>query len=175
MKTSQRTLTVVAIAAALCLLVAASVLAAPSAPNAVTISKTVEPLVIKPDYTGLLTYTIILLNDTGTVPAFMTDTLPIFLSFNNWVGQHAGALAVGDVVTWTGNLEAGSPVTLTFTAKLPDPESMTPVIAEGKIDNTAYVAPMDGTVILPPVGSDTATTRFYRYIYLPLVMRNFAQ
>lgn len=172
MKTSNKTLAVVAIAVALCLLIVASVVAAPSAPNAVTITKTVSPQVIKPDYTGLLTYTITLLNDTGTAPAFMTDTLPTYLSFNAWVQRPTGALAVGDVITWTGNLVAGSPVTLIFTAKLPDPESMTPLIAEGEIVNTAYVALMDGTVILPPVDSDSATTRFYRYIYLPLVLRN---
>lgn len=173
MKTSQRTLVAVTIAAALCLLIAASVLAAPSAPNAVTISKTVSPQVIKPDYTGVLTYTIVLANDTGVASGLvMTDALPTLLSFGAWVTQPTGAINVGDMITWTGTLTAGSPVTLTFTALLPGPESMTFLVDDGQIVNTAYLGHLVGTVIFPD-DSDSAITRFYRYIYLPLVMRNF--
>jgi len=172
MKTSQRTWGVVVIAAALYLLVAASVLAAPSAPNAVTISKTVSPQLIKPDYAGVLTYTIVLANDTGVASGLvMTDVLPTLLSFGTWVTQPAGAVNVGDTVRWTGALTAGSPVTLTFTALLPGPESMTVLVNNGQIVNTAYVGHLEDTVIIID-DSDTAITRFYRYIYLPLVMRN---
>ncbi|MGC9397379.1 MAG: hypothetical protein ACP5J4_21245 [Anaerolineae bacterium] len=175
MKTSQRTLTVVAIAVALCLLLAASVLAAPSAPNAVTISKTVSPQVIKPDYTGVLTYTITLENDTDVVSGIvMTDALPTLLSFGTWVAQPPGAFNVGDTITWTGSITVGSPVQLVFTAQLPGPETMTLLVAEGQIVNTAYLGHLEGTVILPD-DSDSAITRFYRYIFLPLVMRNFTQ
>jgi uncharacterized repeat protein (TIGR01451 family) len=174
MKTSQKTLTIVAMVAALCLLIVASVLAAPSAPNAVTINKTVSPQVIKPDYTGVLTYTITLANDTAVVSGIvMTDALPTLLSFGAWVTQPSGAINVGDTITWTGTITAGSPVQLVFTAQLPGPETMTLLVAEGEIVNTAYLGHLDGTVILPD-DSDSATTRFYRYIFLPLVMRNFA-
>jgi len=175
MKTSQKTLIIVAIAVALCLLIAASVLAAPSAPNAVTISKTVSPQVIKPDYAGVLIYTITLANDTDVVSGIvMTDALPALLSFGTWVTQPPGALNVGDTITWTGTITAGSPVQLVFTAQLPGPETMTFLVAEGQIVNTAYLGHLDGTVILPD-DSDSAITRFYRYIFLPLVMRSFAQ
>lgn len=175
MKTSQRTLTVVAIAIALCLLVAASVLAAPSAPNTVTISKTVSPQVIEPDYSGVLTYTITLANDTEVVSGIvMTDALPTLLSFGTWVTQPEGAIDFGDTITWTGTITAGSPVQLVFTAQLPGSESMSLLLAEGQIVNTAYLGHLDGTVILPD-DSDSAITRFYRYLFLPLVMRNFAQ
>lgn len=175
MKTLQKTLLILAIVAGLCALLMATASAEPAAPTALTITKVVSPTVIDPEYTGLLTYTITLLNDTGAVPSFMTDTLPTYLSFNAWVQQPAvGTTDVtGNVVTWSGSLAAGTPVTLTFTAKLPDPETMSLLIAEGRIVNTAYLAPMDGTVILPPEDSDTAITRIRRRIFLPLVMRNF--
>jgi len=172
MKTSQRILVVVAIAAALCLLVAASVLAAPAAPNAVTVSKTVSPQLIKPDYAGVLTYTIVLANDSGVASGLvMTDVLPTLLSFGTWVTKPAGAVNVGDTITWTGAITAESPVQLVFTALLPGPESMTFLVGEGQIVNTAYLGHIEGTVIMPD-DSDSAITRFYRYIYLPLVMRN---
>jgi len=57
---------------------------------------------------------------------------------------------------------------------VPGPETLQGLIDEG-IVNTAYLGHLDGTVILPGSISDSATTRFYRYLFLPLVMRNFAQ
>jgi uncharacterized repeat protein (TIGR01451 family) len=176
MRTSQKTLLIIAIVAALCALLVVVATAAPAAPNAVTITKTVSPQTISPDYTGLLTYTIRLTNDTGSATGIvMTDTLPTLLSFNAWVQQpNTGTtIRVGDTITWTGDIAAGSPVQLIFTAKLPGPETMTLLVAEGKIVNTAYLGHLDGTVILPD-DSASATTRFYRYLFLPLVMRNSA-
>ena len=174
MKTSQKILFTVAIATALCILLIAIVTAAAPPPNVVTIDKTVSPQLIKPDYTGVLTYTIVVTNNyTETVEMAVTDALPTALSFGDWVTQ-AGAIVVGDTITWTDSIEATKSVTIAFTAKLPGPETMTLLVSEGQIVNTAYLGILEGTAILP-YSSDDATTRFYRYLFLPLVMRNFAQ
>jgi uncharacterized repeat protein (TIGR01451 family) len=178
MKTSQKTLAVVAAVVALCALIVAGVSATPAAPNApITITKTVSPQVIKPDYAGVLTYTITLTNQAApdVLNAVMTDTLPTLLSFGAWVTQPTGATNIGDTITWTGTVPAppNNTVVFVFTAQLPGPETMTLLVAEGQIVNTAYLGHLDGTVILPD-GSASATTRFYRYLFLPLVMRNFA-
>ncbi len=159
MKTSQKTLAVVAILIALCALAVVLVSAAPATP---TITKTVTPTAIKPDCAEcVLTYTIVL---SGAEAAVMTDTLPTALTFDKWLTQPEGAVNLGDVITWTGTLTTTSPVTLSFTAKLPKGETLQGLVGQGKIVNTAYV---NGVAA-------SATTNFYRYIFLPLVMRNFA-
>ncbi|HQE93345.1 MAG TPA: hypothetical protein PLH19_02130 [Anaerolineae bacterium] len=176
MKTSQRTLITAALVVILCALFVAGISAAPAAPNGpVTINKAVSPQIIEPTYTGVLTYTITLTNDyTETVEnAIMTDTLPTALSFGGWVTQN-GAINVGDTITWTGRITAETSLDFVFTAQVPGPETLQGLIDEG-IVNTAYLGHLDGTVILPGSISDSATTRFYRYLFLPLVMRNFAQ
>jgi uncharacterized repeat protein (TIGR01451 family) len=189
MKTSQKTLTVLIVLVALCALIVAVVSAAPAAPNGpITISKTVSPKEITLDYTGVLTYTIMVTNTAtpGVLNAFMEDTLPTPLSFGEWVEQPLfGTMSlVGDTILWTGPI-AAPPVVVppvdppnvlvfVFTANLPGPESITLLLTNGKIENTAYAGHMDGTVYIVE-DSDSAATTIRRYIYLPLVMRELAQ
>lgn len=170
MKTSQKTLLTMAIVTALCILLVAVVTAAAPPPDVVTIDKTVSPQLIERDYTGVLTYTIVVTNNhTETVEMGVVDTLPTALSFGDWVTQ-GEAIVVGDTITWTGSISATESVTIAFTAELP--EDMTLLVSEGEIVNTAELGYLEDTAILP-YSSDSATTRFYRYIFLPLVMRNF--
>lgn len=189
MKTPQKTLLIFAIATTLCTLLVAVVSAEPVAPNGpVIISKTVSPQIIDLNYSGVLTYTITMTN-TATPAiqnAFMQDTLPTLLSFNAWVQQPTvGTITrTGNTILWTGPLASppsgGTPpgssyvLTFTFTVNLPGPESMTLLLDDGKIVNTASAGRMDGTLYIIE-DSDTAITRIRRYIYLPLVMRNFTQ
>jgi uncharacterized repeat protein (TIGR01451 family) len=182
MKASQKTVAVFIVLMALCALLVAVANAAPAAPNGpIAITKTVSPQMINPDYNGVFTYTIILTNTMQQgLNAVMTDTLPIPLSFDAWVSQPTfGTLTqVGDVISWTGMIPAQpvvvpptappNVVTIVFTAKLPDPSSMT-MLLKGPIVNTAYVSSSGGT------DSASALTIVRRYIYLPLVMRELAQ
>ncbi|HOT92921.1 MAG TPA: hypothetical protein PLJ78_14000 [Anaerolineae bacterium] len=175
MRTSQKTLAVVAILIALCALAVVMVSAAPAAPNAVTVTKTVDPKIIKPDCANcVLTYTIVLTTNETSVSGVLTDVLPVYLSFDRWLQEPAGAGRTGDVITWTGTIASGTPVELAFTVKLPDYQTLQGVVATGQIVNTACFGRLDGTAILPPEVCGSATTVFYRYIFLPLVMRNFA-
>lgn len=187
MKILQKTSLVLGIVAALCALMVTVVSAEPAAPNGpIVISKTASPQVIDLEYRGVLTYTITVTNTAIPVVlnAYMKDTLPPMLTFSEWVTRPTiGTLTVvGDTILWTGSLPAppGMPtpttpniITFTFTANLPGPESMTLLLANG-IVNTAEVGHMDGTVYIVE-DSDSAITRIRRSIYLPLVMRNFAQ
>lgn len=184
MKTPKRTLLISIIVAALCALLVAVVNAAPAAPtDVITISKTVSSQVIDLNYRGVLTYTITVTNTNtpGVLNGFVRDTLPTLLSFGQMLEQPTvGTTTVtGDTILWTGIIPAPSGanlnvLTFVFTANLPSPESMSLLLAENHIANTAEAGHMDGTLYVVEV-SDTAITRIRRYIYLPLVMRNFAQ
>lgn len=178
MKTSQKTLVIVFVLAALCALMVAVANAAPNGP--ITITKTVSPQVIDINYTGLLTYTITLTNTTQQgLNAVMTDTLPVGLSFNGWVSYptFGTRTVVGNVITWTGQIPAKpgvvppvappNVVTIVFTARFPDPATAT-LYLKGPIVNTAYVSTSQGTDSASAV---TDVLGYRRYIYLPLVMR----
>jgi uncharacterized repeat protein (TIGR01451 family) len=183
MRASQKTLFIFTIMVALCVLAVAVVDAAPSVPNGpIIISKTVSPEVIDLNYTGVLTYTITMTNTDIPVAlnAYMEDALPTPLSFGELLEEPVVGTTevIGNKITWTGVLPAPSGadlnvLTFVFTAELPGPESISLLLAENQIVNTAYAGHIDGTFIIED--SDTAVTRIHRYIYLPLVMRNFAQ
>ena len=188
MKASQKTLRIFVIATALCALLVAVVSAEPEAPNGpIIISKTVSPHRITLDYAGVLTYTITVTNTAAPVVpnAFMEDTLPTLLSFGEWVSRPTvGTITqLGDTILWTGSLAAPPTSALptnpnvlvfVFTAELPDPESISLLLADGKIENTAYAGHIDGTIYIIE-DADSAITRIDRRIFLPLVMRAFTQ
>ena len=170
MKTSQKILAIVAVVVALCALAIVGVIAAPADPG-LQIDKTVTPDIMKAIPNGVLTYTIILsTTDTNAmVGVVLTDTLPPLLRFGEWITQ-SGAVATGNQITWSGSVMGQ--VEFVFTALLPADQDTLRLLPPS-INNTAYVTYPAGTVIFGD--SDTATTRFYRYIFLPLVMRNFVQ
>ena len=135
----------------------------------VTIEKTAEPTAMDAVANGVITYTVTLANP-GTedaIDVMFEDVLPTLMSFGSWVTQPTGAINVGDTITWTGTVPAEDSVVFAFTATLPADETITLLIAEGGVTNIATFEYVGGT------GSDSATTNFYRYIYLPLVMRNY--
>jgi len=189
MKIAQKILLVFVIVTALCALLMAVVSAEPTAPDGtIVISKTVSPQVITLDYTGVLTYTITMTNTAApsVLNAYMQDKLPTLLSFGQWVTQPTvGTITTtGDTILWTGTLAAppsgGSPpvnpyvLTFVFTARLPGPESMSLLLAEDEIVNTAYAGRTEGTNFIPEA-SGIAITHIRRFIFLPLVLRNFSQ
>lgn len=136
----------------------------------VTITKTAEPTVMDAVANGVITYTVTLANPgtenaTGVV---FTDTLPIMLSFGSWIEQPTGATNIGDVIAWTGTVPAEGSVKFVFTANMPGADTISLLLAEGAVTNTATFEYAGGS------SSASATTRFYRYIYLPLVMRAYA-
>lgn len=133
----------------------------------VTIEKTAEPVVMDAVANGVITYTVTLSNP-GTDPAtdvVFEDVLPTMLSFGSWIQQPAGAVNVGDTITWTGTVPAEGSVKFIFTAQLPGSDTISVLLAEHQVTNTATFEYAGGS------GSDSATTRFLHYIYLPLVMR----
>ena len=135
----------------------------------VTIAKTAEPTAMDAVANGVITYTVTLANpgtDDATDVMF-EDALPTMLSFGSWVTQPAGATNVGDTITWTGTVPAEDEVVFVFTANLPGINTISLLLAEGSVTNTATFEYAGGS------GSDDATTRFYRYIFLPLVMRAY--
>ncbi|MEJ5308258.1 MAG: hypothetical protein WHX52_00680 [Anaerolineae bacterium] len=164
MKTSQKLLAVLAVVVALCALAVMSVIAAPAAPG-LQIDKTVTPGIMKAVPNGVLTYTIVL-STTETdamIGVVLTDTLPPLLRFGEWITQ-SGAVAIGNQITWSGSVMGQ--VEFVFTALLPADQDTLQLLPPS-ITNTVEVTFPGGS------GSASATTRFYRYIFLPLVMRNF--
>ena len=134
-----------------------------------TIEKTAEPTVMDAVANAVITYTVTLSNP-GTIDAtgvVFEDVLHPMLSFDEWVEQPAGATVVGDTITWTGTVPAEDTVEFVFTVQLPGPQTITLLLAAGKITNTATFVYPGGS------GSASATTNFYRYIFLPIVMRAY--
>jgi len=169
MKTSKKILIIVAVVVTLCALAIVGVIAAPADPG-LQIDKTVTPSVMKSVPNGVLTYTIVLsTTDTNAmVGVVLTDTLPPLLRFGEWVEQPTGAsVANGNQITWSGSVMGQ--VEFVFTALLPADQDTLQLLPPS-IDNTAYVTYPAGTITIGD--SDSAITRFYRYIYLPLVLRN---
>ena len=135
----------------------------------VTIEKTAEPTAMDAVANGVITYTVTLANpgtDDATDVMF-EDVLPTQMSFGSWITNTAGAINVGDTITWTGTVPAEDSVVFVFTANLPDAETISLLLAEGSVTNIATFEYAGGD------GEASATTNFYRYIYLPLVMRAF--
>ena len=67
-------------------------------------------------YQGNVTYTVLLAN-SGSVSdtnVLFTDTLPVSTTFDSWVEQPAGAVEMGDEITWSGTVTANEAITFTF-------------------------------------------------------------
>lgn len=68
----------------------------------------------------VVTYTIIATNNnliTDTDHLILTDTLPVSVTFGQWIDQPPdGILQADNAITWTGILSAGESISLTFTA-----------------------------------------------------------
>ncbi|MEE8392614.1 MAG: Ig-like domain-containing protein, partial [Anaerolineae bacterium] len=138
---------------------------------ALQIVKTVEgtggALNLSPN--SIVTYTITL-NNSGSGDAtgvLMTDNLPGGVSFGGWVNRGgAEPLVPTGVITWTGNVSAGTSHTIRFTAIV-----TTSLTFSGKtISNTAtFISANAGS------GSDDAVFTIVEAhrIYLPLVARNY--
>ncbi len=135
-----------------------------TAPN-LTLTKSVTPTA-DVELGDVVTYTILLNNsgDGAATAVTLIDTLPAAVSFGGWV-QQGGAIQAGGTITWTGDVAAGSQVSIVFTATV----SNTATYAGQTITNTAtFTSSNAGN------GSDDAgfaVAPLY-HIYLPLVTRN---
>jgi len=79
--------------------------------------KTVTPTTDVP-YGSLVTYTIVLSNSRAVNDTVLfTDTLPAEVDFGEWIEQPEGATVVGDVITWSGTVTAGTAITFALTAQ----------------------------------------------------------
>jgi uncharacterized repeat protein (TIGR01451 family) len=67
-----------------------------------------------------LIYTIVLNNPSMTLPTvILTDTLPVGLTFSGGLSATAGTPSYDNgVVTWSGAVSSGAPVTITFNATI---------------------------------------------------------
>lgn len=128
------------------------------------ITKSVMPTVISRN--GVVTYTISLTNTSATTDAtgvFLTDTLPISVTFARWVAQSAGAGVIGNVLTWTGPITAGQAITFSFVAR------HTGSYGEVVTNTVFYSAAITGTAVA------TFTVEPQPVIYLPVVIKPTAQ
>jgi uncharacterized repeat protein (TIGR01451 family) len=83
----------------------------------VSATKSVTPDTDVP-YHGLVTYTIVLRNSYAVSDTVLfTDTLPAEVDFGAWIEQPEGATVVGNVITWSGTVTAGTAITFAFTAQ----------------------------------------------------------
>ncbi|MCB0020905.1 MAG: cadherin-like domain-containing protein, partial [Anaerolineales bacterium] len=65
-------------------------------------------------YRTVITYTLVLSNTGGDDPAvLLTDTLPAETDFAGWIDQ-SGATIDNDGLAWSGAVNAGTPITITF-------------------------------------------------------------
>ena len=73
-----------------------------------------------PEAGDILTYTISLRNPGPLLPgAWLTDTLPAGLTYLGGLAASSGSFGqAGGVITWTGSVPVGAPVTITFQAQL---------------------------------------------------------
>lgn len=139
------------------------------APN-LSIVKEVTPTVDVP-LGGTVTYSVTLDNigDADATGVVMTDTLPPEVDFGGWLVQGSAMLPVSRTITWgPWTAAAGMDYAFSFTATL-------------KSGTLYYAAVVTNTV---EFDSDNAGSGFsndaiftaetgYKYIYLPLVMRNY--
>lgn len=124
--------------------------------------KTVDRTVAAPG--DPLAYLVRLSNPAGPtlVGARVTDTLPAGVVYANDLWASAGSYAyAGGVITWTGSVQAGIPVTITFGATihqpLPDPIALI---------NEAIIDEGDGRTFM----RQAVTIVNGRTIYLPVIM-----
>ncbi|MBN1954060.1 MAG: DUF11 domain-containing protein [Anaerolineae bacterium] len=137
-----------------------------SAPDLAGSWKGVEPLTVAPG--GQMSYTLRLVNDgTMDVPtARLTDVLPLSTTYAGglwWSGGQAGCQA--GVVTWTGTLTVGMPVTVTYQVLA------APSLQGGTlITNTATIVYPRGErrITAPPV-----TVADVYELYLPVVLLSY--
>ncbi len=119
---------------------------------------------------GVVTYTIELSNLVAATAAdvVLVDALPSALTFGGWVGAApAGAIQVGNTITWTGDMVQGSPLALVFTATL----GSDPALSGQTVVNVASF-----TSATAGGGSDSASFTVAAaaedfFVFLPLVMR----
>jgi uncharacterized repeat protein (TIGR01451 family) len=117
-----------------------------------------------------LNYTVVFGNNGAerAVGVLMEDVVPAYLTVatDTLTATLPGITYNGGLMRWTGNLDAGAEVTVTFQATIND------TATEGLALINAATVEADN---FPWRQYDSALTEIYgmQYIYLPLVMRNF--
>ncbi|MBN1979781.1 MAG: VCBS repeat-containing protein [Anaerolineae bacterium] len=123
----------------------------------------VQPTLVDPGET--LAYAILLQNSGETLSsARITSTLPAEVTYLGDLSASSGSYGeAGGVITWTGAVEAGAPVTITYSATvdggLTDPTAIVnPVLIDdglGNVDERSAVAIANGLIVhLPLVRRD---------------------
>jgi uncharacterized repeat protein (TIGR01451 family) len=126
--------------------------------------KTATPNTAEPD--DVVTYTLTLTNTTdATMTVCLTDTLPAQvgylgpLNYNNGSGGYASG-----VITWTGTVLTATPTLITWPVQVaPDVPGGITITNTANISDAYGLFQTDPALILVPL----------RYVYLPLVLRNY--
>ncbi len=145
------------------------------------ISKTVDTGGLSPvPLGGIVTYTIVIRNSGDEIASqvVMSDPLSSLVSFRNWVGYEGSAvlpppatvILPPTLVMWQpGDLAPGTVLTLSFTVNVTND-----VMEAGRtVPNSAYVNADNAPRVSDAADFIIAGEEFY-YIYLPLIMKNFA-
>ncbi len=132
---------------------------------AISLAKLVSPY-MEVSLGGSVTYTITLQNN-GTYAAngvMLTDTLPAAVNFGGWL-QQSGAAVANDEITWMGNLDAGSAITLVFTTSVVNDLAFNgqTVINSAVYRYGAQRGSADASFVI----------RYLNYLYLPVTTRDF--
>jgi uncharacterized repeat protein (TIGR01451 family) len=145
------------------------------------ISKTVDTGGLSPvPLGGIVTYTVVIRNSGDEVASqvVMSDPLSSLVSFRNWVGYEGSAvlpppatvILPPTLVMWQpGDLAPGTVLTLSFTVNVTND-----IMEAGRtVPNSAYVNADNAPRVSDAADFIIAGEEFY-YIYLPLIMKNFA-
>jgi len=128
-----------------------------------SISKTASEINVHPN--EVVTYTITFTN-TGTVSAsvVMTDIIPFGVHYVS--GSATGGATYSDGrVTWSGTMNPGQIVVITFQVLVVEPETLGPL----PILNTACASDGTGEIC----SSITIYSSWYK-MFLPIIMKNYA-
>ncbi len=99
---------------------------------------------------SVVTYSIVLTND-GSAAAngvLMTDTLPGALTFSTWIVSPTNTVLNGQLITWNGNLAAGSTISWDFTS-IVSGTGLT-VINTAQINYSGSITSASATVTIMP-------------------------
>ena len=121
-------------------------------------------MVLNTAHIGLVAYTLVLANPGPALPGVrVTDTLPLEMTYLGNLWASAGDYrAAGNVITWTGTVEAGVPVTVTFGA------TVSPALTGRRaVINTAWLDDGAGTLLARRAMVIVNGVA----VYLPVVMR----
>ncbi len=119
--------------------------------------KTVDRVLAAPG--DILTYTIMIHNDSAGVDIWMTDTLPTELTFNpgslQWYGPGSAGVS-GNTITWTAANFGWQTILITFSAEISPEISYAEIVNTAQFTGTGSLiefSPEEKTIVLTEIGN----------------------